>query len=108
MVSQEKVQQLQLLQQNLQNLQVQKQQFQSQLSEIDGALTELKKTEKAYKIIGKVMLSASKEDLTKELQQKKEIIDIRLKNFGSQEEKLQKIMEEIQKEAMEELKRKKK
>ena len=41
MDSSEKINQLQLLQQNLQNLSSQKQQFQSQLLELDSALTEL-------------------------------------------------------------------
>ena len=99
---------MQLIQQNLQNVQVQRQQFQNQISEIENALIELKKTEKAYKIIGKIMLALPKEELIKDLEQKKEMIELRLKNFNIQEEKLQKIMEEMQKGALEELKKKKK
>ena len=93
-----KINQLQLLQQNLQNILVQKQQFQQQLVEFDSALTELKTTPTAYKIIGKIMLAASKEDLIKDLQQKKEITEIRLKNFAKQEEQLQKNVDRLQQE----------
>ena len=99
-----KINQLQLLQQNLQNLVMQKQQVQTQLLEVESALSELKTTEKAYKIVGKIMLASSKEELIKELEEKKEISNVRIKNFKEQEESLQKNIEEVQKEVMEELK----
>jgi prefoldin beta subunit len=103
----EKIQQLQLLQQNLQNVGMQKQQIQNQLLELDSALKELGSTEKAYKIVGKIMLAASKEELSKDLKEKKDVADVRLKNFTKQEETLQKNIEELQKEVMAELKEKK-
>jgi prefoldin beta subunit len=99
-----KINQLQLLQQNLQNLVLQKQQVQNQMLEIESALTELKTTDKAYKIVGKIMLASSKENLIKDMEEKKEISEVRIKNFKEQEESLQKNIEEVQKEAMEELK----
>ena len=93
---QEKVAQLQLLQQNLQTLLVQKQQFQMQLNEIESASTELANAKQAYKIIGNIMVLSSQENLKKELSEKKEMIDLRLKNFEAQEERLQKKAEELQ------------
>ena len=104
----EKIQQLQLLQQNLQNISLQKQQIQNQLLELDSALKELDSTEKAYKIVGKIMLAASKEELSKELKEKKDVADVRLKNFSKQEETLQKSIDELQKEVMAELQKDKK
>ena len=106
-MSSDKIQQLQLLQQNMQNLQMQKQQFQSQLIELDSALTELKTTDKAYKIVGKIMIASSKEDLSKDLQEKKEVAEVRLKNFSRQEDKLQETMDNLQKEVMAEMKKEK-
>lgn len=103
-----KINQLQLLQQNLQNLVMQKQQVQNQLLEIDSALSELGTTDKAYKIVGKIMLASSKENLIKDLNEKKEVFEIRIKNFKEQENSLQKNIEEVQKEVMEELKEEKK
>lgn len=103
-----KISQLQLLQQNLQNIVLQKQQFQTQIVELDSALNELKSTDKAYKIVGKIMLAASKEELAKELVQKKEIAEIRLKHFNQQEEKLQHNFEELQQEVVKELQQGKK
>ncbi|MBI4983654.1 prefoldin subunit [Candidatus Woesearchaeota archaeon] len=103
-----KLNQLQLLQQNLQNISLQKQQLQNQIVEVDSALASLKTTDKAYKIVGKVMLAISKPDLVKELEQQKEIAEIRLKNFTQQEDKLQQGFEELQLEVMKELQQEKK
>lgn len=100
-----KIQQLQLLQQNLQALLAQKQQLQSQLVELESAVSELKTTEKAYHIVGKIMLATSKEHLTTELQEKKEVTELRLQSVEKQEEKLQQAMETVQKEMLKELKK---
>jgi len=99
--------QLQLIQQNLQNVLLQKQQIQTQILEYNSALQELKTTETAYKIVGKIMFAASKEELNKDLNEKKEVAEVRLKNFVQQEQKLQQEMDSLQKEVMEELKQSK-
>ena len=100
-----KVNQLQLLQQNLENILMQKQQIESQLTEFNSALQEVQSTKKAYKIIGKIMVAASAEELTKDLEQKKEVAEIHLKNINKQEEKLKTNLEEMQKEVVQELKK---
>ena len=99
--------QLQLLQQSLQNILLQKQQIQNQILEYNSALQELKTTEAAYKIVGKIMLATSKEELTKDLNEKKEVAEVRLKNFIQQEQRLQQEVEALQKKVVEELKNKK-
>ena len=106
-MSSNKMQQLRLTQQNLQNVMLQKQQIQGQLIELESALTELKTTEKAYKIVGKIMVASSKESLTKDLQEKKEVQEVRLKNFNRQEEKLQAVLEQLQTDAVEDMKKNK-
>jgi len=100
-----KVNQLQLLQQNLQNILIQKQQFESQLIEVNSALVELENTDKAYKILGKIMVSTKKEDLSKDLNDKKEIFDLRIKNLIKQEESIKKNIQEVQKEVLPEAKK---
>jgi prefoldin beta subunit len=100
----EKVNQLQLMQQNMQNIAVQKQQIQHQIVELNSAINGLKETEKSYRIVGNIMIEASKEDLNKDLEGKKEIAEIRLKNFVKQEKDVQKNLEELQEEVMAELK----
>ena len=104
-MSSAKIQQLQLLQQNLQNLQMQKQQLEGQMAEYDSALQELKTTEKSYKIVGKIMIASSKEDLIKDLQEKTEVSQVRLNNVSKQEDKIKKNFEEVQKEVMAEMKK---
>ncbi len=103
-----KINQLQLVQQNVQNILLQKQQLQTQTTELDSALSGLESTEKAYHILGNIMVASSKEDLLKELKDKKEVIDLRIKNLIKQEEKLKTTIDELQKEVMEELKKDKK
>ena len=99
-----KVQQLQLTQQNLQTILIQKQQIESQLAEFSSALMELSTTDSAYKVLGKIMVVMPAERLKKELQEKKEVVEIRFQNFIQQEKKIQKTLEMLQKEALEEMK----
>ena len=106
-MSSEKINQLQLLQQNLQGVAAQKQQISEQLTELNSALNELKATNQAYKIVGKIMIATSQQELTKELEEKKELSEVRLQNFAKQEDKLKQDMEQLQKEVMEELKEEK-
>ena len=99
-----KVAQLQLIQQNIQSLLIQKQQFQMQFNEIESAMAELKESKQAYKIIGDIIVSSEKESLEKELKEKAETTELRIKNIETQEERLRKKAEELQKKIMEELK----
>lgn len=92
--------QLQLLQQNLQNILIQKQQFQKQLVEINSALQETKSSKITYKILGNIMVATNKDELQKELTEKKELLDLRLKNFEKQEINLKEKTEELQKKVM--------
>ena len=100
----EKVTKLQLQQQSMQNISLQKQQIESQLIELNSAMEELKKSENSYKILGNIMIAANKEELSKELQDKKEVVELRLKNFSKQEEQIKKNLEELQSEVMSEMK----
>jgi len=106
--TEEKMQQLQMIEQNMQQTLSQKQQFQMQLMEIDSALKEIKDTEKAYKIVGNLMVSSSKEDLEKDLTSKKEMTEIRVKTFEKQENSLKEKAEGLRKEVMTEMEKKEK
>jgi len=101
----ESLSRLQMMEQNLQNLGMQKQQFSTQLFEIDSALKELDKTETAYKIVGNIMVSAKKDSLTKELGQRKEIVELRIKNLEKQENKIRDQAKSLQEEVMGKLKK---
>lgn len=107
MATTSKVNQLQLLQQNLQNILLQKQQVESSLIELNSASAELQQTDKAYRIVGKIMIASPKEALLVEINQKKEIAELRLKNVIQQEENIKNNLELLQKEAVRELHSKK-
>ena len=103
--TEEKIMQLQLLEQNLQNLLLQKQTFQTQVLEIETALEEIEKVkDSAYKIIGSVMVLTKKDELKKDLFSKKEILELRIKNLEKQEQKIKEKSQEIQKEVAKEIK----
>jgi len=104
-MNQSKIAQLQLLQQNLQNLLLQKQQLQSNLLEFESALQEIKTSEICYKILGHIMVASHKDAVLKELTEKKEMNNLRLKNYLSQEEKLKRSIEDTQREVMQEMKK---
>ena len=102
--SQEKIAQLQLLEQNMQTLIMQKQQFQMQLNEVESALDNIKDSKKLYKIIANIMVDAKKEDVEKDLKEKKEMFGLRIKNLEKQEESVRKKSQDIQKEVLSEMK----
>ncbi len=105
-MTQSSIQQLQLFQQNLQHLTQQKQLLETQLLEIDSALEELQHTEKSYKILGKIMVAVSQPKLTADLQNKKEILQLRLQTLEKQETLLTQNIEKAQQEVVHELKKK--
>ncbi len=98
--SEEKIAQLQLLEQNMQAFLMQKQQFQMQLSEVNSALENIKGANTTYKIVANIMIDSKKEDIEKELTEKKEMLEIRIKNIEKQEESVREKSQKIQKEVL--------
>ena len=100
----EKIEQLQMLEQNLQTFAAQKQNFQSQLLEAENASKELNNSQgKVYKIAGNIMIESSKEKVEEDLKSQKELLELRLKNIKKQETALKDKAESIQQEVMKEL-----
>ena len=105
----EKIQELQILEQNLQSIIIQKQAFEIELADINNAIEELKKQkDDVYKIIGALMFKSKKEDVEKELKQKKDLMELRVKNLGKQEQIFKEKTFKIREELMNELKNLKK
>ena len=103
-----KIARLQMIEQNLQTITVQKQTFQSQTMEIENAINELNNVKEAYKIIGQIMVASKKEDLKKDLHQKKEVLDIRIKSLDKQEKELRDKASTIQSEILKTINKEKK
>lgn len=102
--TEKKISQLQLFEQSMQNLLVQKQQFQSQLVETESALKELEISGKSYKIVGNIMVDAKKDDLKKDLQSKKDLVELRIKTLEKQEAQIKEKSSKMQSEVMESMK----
>ncbi|MEK6917050.1 MAG: prefoldin subunit beta [Nanoarchaeota archaeon] len=100
----EKLEQLQNLEQNINSLLAQKQQFQSQQLEIENALEQIKDTDKVFRIIGNIMVAAKKDEVKKDLKEKQDIVELRLKTLEKQETKFREKASELQKDVMKEIK----
>ncbi len=103
---QEKISRLQALEQHLQQSLSQRQQFQTQVMEIDSALKELEATDKAYKIIGNIMVATKKADLQKQLAEKKELSEMRVATLEKNEKQLREKADKLKEEVMSGLEKK--
>ena len=98
--AQESIQRLQMMEQNMQALNVQKQQLQAQLFEIEGALKEITGSPSVYKIVGGIMIGTEKDALQKELQGKKELLELRVQTLEKQEKQLKEKAKKMQEEVL--------
>jgi len=96
--AQEKIRQLQMLEQNMQQIHAQKQQLQNNLFEIENALKELNDAKESYKVIGTIMVAKNPETLKTELEQKKELNEIRITSLEKQETQFKEKAEKMQEE----------
>ena len=85
-MDQQKIQEMQILEQKLQNTILQKQAFQMELAETDAALNELDKAgDEVFKIIGQLMLKSEKSKIKEELIDKQKMLQLRISTFEKQE-----------------------
>ena len=103
--TEQKIGQLQMFEQSLQSFLGQKQQFQIQLVEIESALGELDSTEKAYKIVGNIMVESDKNELKSDLQSKKEMLELRIKTMEKQEAQVREKASKLQSEILSKIKK---
>jgi len=94
-----KVQELQVLEQNLQGFLMQKQAFQMELGEVENALQEIEKSDgEVYKIVGGIMLKSDKNTLSKEMLEKKKLLELRVNSIEKQEKLIGSKAEALRKE----------
>ncbi len=94
------VAQLQQLQQQLQAVIAQRTQVEALLRETERALQELEKVgddTPVYKAVGSILVKEDKEKVVKDLTEKKETYEIRIKTLQRQEERLRERFAETQK-----------
>ena len=96
---QDQLQQLQQLQQQAQMVINQKSQLEHLAIETDTMLQELEKVPDGTmlsKVVGNIIIPASKEDLLVELKSHKDLIDVRLKTTERQEERIKSRFSQLQ------------
>jgi len=95
----EKIRNLQILEQNLHSLMMQKQAFQMELAETNAALREIQNsTDDVYKIISQLMIKVRREEVKKELEEKKKLFDLRIQSIEKQEQEFEKKADSLRKE----------
>lgn len=96
---QQRLLRLQQLQQTLQAVLTQKQQLELELTETEQALSELEKvTDDAviYKSIGSLLVRSEKAKVTTELNERKDLLNMRISVLGKQEERLRSQVKDLQ------------
>lgn len=86
-------------QQNLQVVMAQKQQVELELGETEKALEELSKasdSETVYKFAGNLLVKVKKEDVVKELNEKKELANTRKMVLAKQESRFRESLKDLQ------------
>ena len=95
----EQLTRLDSLQQNLQSVTMQKQQIEAELTDAEKTLEELVKVldnEQIYKYVGSLLIKVSKADMTKELEEKKDISNTRTLVLNKQSARLKDNIKELQ------------
>ena len=78
-----------------------KQAIQSEEFEVNNALEELIKSgDEVYRIVGQIMIKSNKEDVVKDLEEKKQRIELKFKSIEKQESTLQEKAKTIKEEVM--------
>jgi prefoldin beta subunit len=91
--------QLQQVQQQAQALLQQKGQVEMMLRETERALEELQKSPEdaeVYRAAGELLIKAKREEVLKDLEEKKDNFDVRLKSLSKQEERIQQRFNQLQ------------
>ncbi len=96
---QEQIAKLQQLQQTLQIIVSQKQQLDMELADTARALEELEKAASdavIFKSLGAILVKKDKTSVSKELSEKKELLNVRVSVLGKQEEKTREKLKELE------------
>ncbi len=98
----EKLEQAQKLQGELEAIVAQRYQLEVSLKETEKSLEELNNIDEdapIYKSVGSILVRVrSREEIKKELEEKKELLELRMKTVQKQQELLEKKLQEIQEE----------
>lgn len=96
------LEQAQLFQQQMQGIAAQREALNMQLIEINKSMEELEKTKEKeiYKISGPILIKQGTEEVKKDLDEKKQLIGLRIKTLEKSEQKLAEKLEELREKAI--------
>ena len=97
----EKIIELQNIENKISVLMSQRHQFQIQEQEIASALLYLEGSKTVYKMIANIMVLTTEEKMKKELEEKQELLKIRIKSIDKQEKSCREQIATLQKEIIE-------
>jgi prefoldin beta subunit len=105
--TQNKIQELQMLEHHFQQLMMQKNAFSMESNETNLIIKELEKTDgEVLRIIGnQVAIKSSKEKVLEEMKKKQELIDTRLNSLKTQEKEFSERIDSLRDEIMKKIKR---
>ena len=92
------IEQMEVQNQQLQSIMLQKQACMMQEREVENALEELKKveTQEIFKSIGPILVKTGKESITKELEEVREELELKIKTLERQEKRVKEKLREDQ------------
>ena len=91
--------QMQTFQQQYQAVAMQRESLSVQRLEVEKALEELEKlkdSDEVYKAVGPILVKSTRMNLVKEMKERKEVIDVKLKSVNAQEETIRKKLGEAE------------
>jgi len=93
------------LEKQLEVILIQKNQLTLQIAETKNALEELAHAkDEVYRSIGSLLIKTTKEDARKKLDEKLELMEVKQKAIGKEEEKLRKVLGDLQEKLKEQMK----
>ncbi|MDO8528656.1 MAG: prefoldin subunit [Nanoarchaeota archaeon] len=97
----QKIEEMQILEQNLQSLAYQRQAFQMELSETQASKTEIEQAkEDVFKIIGQLMIKSDQKKVLDDLSNKEKLLELRIKSIEKQENSFSENLEVLKEEVL--------
>lgn len=99
------IQEIQILEQTLHNISFQKQAFQLELSEVTESLINLESSrDEVFKIVGQLMIKTDKKKSQEEINDKKKMLELRLKSIEKEENIIAKKIDALREDLLEQKK----
>ena len=96
-----KIEEMQILEQNLQSMLYQKQAFQMELSETQASKKEIEEAkDDVFKIVGQLMIKAEKGKVLDDLSSKEKLLELRIKAIEKQENSISERLEVLKEEVL--------